>query len=89
MTGAFVCIKRDGKLENIEIEYLSVQERIDLFKDKDKEEILKWLDLTCSVLCEIEEASEIIEAEIIEVPEIIEIPEIIEAIIFDSEGNIL
>lgn len=88
MTGAFVRIKRDGKLENIEIEYLSVQERIDLFKDKDKEEILKWLDLTCSVLCEIEEASEIIEAEIIEA-EIIEVPEIIEAIIFDSEGNIL
>lgn len=88
MTGAFVRIKRDGKFENIEIEYLSVQERIDLFKDKDKEEILKWLDLTCSVLCEIEEASEIIEAEIIEA-EIIEVPEIIEAIIFDSEGNIL
>jgi len=87
MTGAFVRIKRDGKFENIEIEYLSVQERINLFKDKDKEEILKWLDLTCSVLCEIKEASEIIEVEIIEA-EIIE-AEIIEAIIFDSEGNIL
>ena len=89
MTGAFVRVKRNDKMENVEVEYLSVEERVDLFKDRDKEEILRWLDLTCSFLCEFEEVPKE-EAESINdnLNDLI-IEEEPEATIMDNEGNIL
>ena len=48
MTGAYVRIKRKGKWQNVEIEYLSDKEREELFKEVDREELLRWLNFMCN-----------------------------------------
>ena len=48
MTGAYLRVKRDGKWQNVEIEYLSDAEREELFKEADREELLKWLNFMCN-----------------------------------------
>ena len=48
MTGAYVRVHRDGKWQNIEIEYLTDGERRELFKEADTEELLRWLNFMCS-----------------------------------------
>ena len=48
MTGAYLRIKREGKWQNVEIEYLSDKEREELFKEAGPEEVLKWLNFMCS-----------------------------------------
>ena len=48
MTGAYVRVKRAGKWENVEIEYLTDKEREELFKDAPAEEVLKWLNFMCN-----------------------------------------
>ncbi len=89
MTGAFLRVKRNGKMENVEVEYLSPEERLELFKDRDVEEILRWLDLTCSFLCEFEEVPKEEAESINENLNDLIIEEEPEATIIDNEGNIL
>ena len=48
MTGAYLRIKREGKWQNVEIEYLSDKEREELFKEAGTEEVLKWLNFMCN-----------------------------------------
>lgn len=48
MTGAYLRIQREGIWQNVEIEYLSDEEREELFKEADSEEILKWLNFMCN-----------------------------------------
>ena len=48
MTGAYLRIKREGKWQNVEIEYLSDKERNELFKESSTEDVLKWLNFMCS-----------------------------------------
>ena len=48
MTGAYVRVHRDGKWQNVEIEYLTDGERRELFKEADTEELLRWLNFMCS-----------------------------------------
>ena len=48
MTGAFLRIKRQGVWQNVEIEYLTDVERGELFKERDNEEVLKWLNFMCN-----------------------------------------
>ena len=48
MTGAYLRIQREGKWQNVEIEYLSDAERAELFKDSNSEELLKWLNFMCN-----------------------------------------
>ena len=48
MTGAYLRVKRKGKWQNVEIEYLSDKEREELFKEAPTEEVLKWLNFMCS-----------------------------------------
>lgn len=55
MTGGYVRIKRDGKYQSIEIEHLTDSEREEFFKDRDKEEILRWLNMLCLGVKNIEE----------------------------------
>jgi len=55
MTGAFLRVKRYGKWEAVEVEYLTDDERAMIFKDKEPEEIIRWLDMTCSKLRENEQ----------------------------------
>lgn len=54
MTGAYVRVERDGKFENIEVEYLTEEELELFFKDKDKEEILNWFYFTLRYIRNIE-----------------------------------
>ncbi len=89
MTGAFLRVKRNGKMENVEVEYLSPEERLELFKDRDVEEILRWLDLTCSFLCEFEEVPKEEAESINENLNDLIIEEEPEATIMDKDGNIL
>jgi hypothetical protein len=48
MTGAYLRIRREGVWQNVEIEYLSDVEREELFKESDREEVLKWLNFICN-----------------------------------------
>ena len=48
MTGAYLRIQREGKWQNVEIEYLTDAERRELFKEANNEELLKWLNFMCS-----------------------------------------
>jgi len=52
MTGAYLRVKRNGKWENIEIEYLTNRERADKFGHDNN--IIQWLNLVCNKLAEIE-----------------------------------
>ena len=48
MTNAYVRVLRDGKWQNVEIEYLLDKEREELFKESSTEEVLKWLNFMCN-----------------------------------------
>ena len=48
MTNAYVRVLRDGKWQNVEIEYLLDKEREELFKDAPAKEVLKWLNFMCN-----------------------------------------
>lgn len=54
MTFAFLRVKRGGNWDNIEVEHLTDKERRELFKDRDKEELLSWFDLVCNKLAEVD-----------------------------------
>jgi hypothetical protein len=54
MTGSFVRVQRDNKWENIEIEYLTQDEREEFFSNKSHSEILNWIDLLCKNIVEVE-----------------------------------
>jgi hypothetical protein len=47
MTGAYLRVRREGTWQNVEIEYLTDTERMELFKDASNEEVLKWLNFMC------------------------------------------
>ena len=48
MTGAYLRVKRKGKWQNVEIEYMTDSEREELFKEAPPEEILRWLNFMCN-----------------------------------------
>ena len=48
MTGAYLRIKREGKWQNLEIEYLTDNEREELFREAPTEEVLRWLNFMCN-----------------------------------------
>lgn len=48
MTGAYLRVKKQGVWQNVEIEYLSDEERQELFKEADREELLRWLNFMCN-----------------------------------------
>ena len=50
MTGAYLRVKREGRWTNVEVEYLTNEERAGIFKGKTKEEVLRWFDLVCKAL---------------------------------------
>lgn len=43
MTGAYLRVKRNDKYENVEIEYLTYEEIVEVFEKAEKEELLNWL----------------------------------------------
>ena len=52
MTGAYLRVKRDGKWDNVEVEHLTDDERKQLLKDDPRS--LKWINLLCKKLVEVE-----------------------------------
>lgn len=51
MTGAYLRIKRNNKIENIEIEFLTDEEREQLLKDDTR--LMQWLHIVCNKLNEV------------------------------------
>ena len=47
MTGAYLRVKRLGKWQNVEVEYLTPEEREELFINRSKTELLNWIDMLC------------------------------------------
>ena len=52
MTGAYIRVKRNGKWENIEVEYLTDTEREDILSKDDR--LIHWLHLVCNTLKSVE-----------------------------------
>jgi len=55
MTGAFLRVKRNGKWESIEVEYLNRKERKIALSGRKPEELLRWIDILCGMLVACEE----------------------------------
>ena len=54
MTGAYIRVEREGKFLNVEVEYLTDEERIELFTARPPEQLVNWLNLVCNVLEEVQ-----------------------------------
>lgn len=52
MTAAYLRAKRDGKWQPLEVEYLTDEERLALFKDRSPEELIRWMNLLCKYVAE-------------------------------------
>jgi len=52
MTGAYLRVKRNDKWENIEVEYLTDEERETILKDDDR--LINWLHLVCNKLSQLD-----------------------------------
>lgn len=57
MTGIYYRVKRDDKWCNVEIEHLSKEELVDLFKDADNDLLIRIIDALCGNLRMEEEES--------------------------------
>lgn len=53
MTGAYLRVKRDGKWQAVEVEHLTASERQEAFKDRSPEELIRWIEMLCTVIREI------------------------------------
>lgn len=54
MTGAYLRVKRNGSYEPIEVEHLTDDERFLLLGHREPAEIMRWLDLVCNKLAQVE-----------------------------------
>ena len=54
MTGAYLMAVRDGERKPVEVEHLTDEERKEKLGDRDTEEILRWLNLVCNTLADVE-----------------------------------
>ena len=52
MTGAYLRVLRDGKMVNIEVEYLTDEERREKLAEDPR--LIEWLNLVCNTLIEAE-----------------------------------
>jgi len=50
MTGAYLRVQRAGKWQPVEVEYLTHEERAAQFLPRDKDELLRWINLLCDTL---------------------------------------
>ena len=56
MTGAYLRVERKGEWENIEVEYLTDDERKKIFIGSNTT-LLQWLNLVCNQLAQFEQVS--------------------------------
>jgi hypothetical protein len=54
MTGAYLMAERDGERQPVEVEHLTDEERKKKLGDRDTEELLRWLNMVCWTLAEVE-----------------------------------
>ena len=54
MTGAYLRVKRGNKFENIEVEFLSDEERKFIFSDRKPDELISWMNLLSKKLEELD-----------------------------------
>jgi|688.fasta_scaffold605544_2 hypothetical protein len=54
MTGAYLRALRNGKWDNIEVEYLTEEELKSKFLTRPPEELVNWMSMLCAKLREIE-----------------------------------
>lgn len=54
MTGAYLRVNRDGKWQNIEVEHLTSTERKDVFGGRSPEELVRWIDMLCTTIVDIQ-----------------------------------
>jgi hypothetical protein len=54
MTGAYLMAVRGGERQPVEVEHLTDEERKEKLGDRDTEEILRWLNLVCKTLADVE-----------------------------------
>ena len=52
MTGGYIRVKRDDKWDNIEVEYLTDEEREEILKNDPK--LIKWINMLCHTIVRIE-----------------------------------
>lgn len=52
MTKAFLRVQRNGEWMNLEVEYLTDEERNNIFSKKTGPELMCWLNLVCNILAE-------------------------------------
>lgn len=50
MTGAYLRVERDGKWQNVEVEHLTEEELKAKFLTRTPDELVSWLNMTCSFL---------------------------------------
>lgn len=50
MTGAYLRVERDGEWQNVEVEHLTEDELKAKFLTRSPEELVSWLNMTCSFL---------------------------------------
>jgi len=51
MTGAYLRVKNnEGKFVSVEVEHLTDDERLKIFKDRPPEELIRWMNLLCHTL---------------------------------------
>lgn len=55
MTGAYLRVERNGEWHNIEVEHLTSAERAEMFKDRQNDELLRWLDCVCEALAQVDD----------------------------------
>jgi len=58
MTGAYMRVKRNEKWINIEVEHLTDEERTEIFKNKDSEELIRWINALCKAVKILDDAYE-------------------------------
>lgn len=54
MTGAYLRAKRDEGWKPIEVEHLTAEERREHLMSRDPAEVMRWMDLLCEKLVEVE-----------------------------------
>ena len=54
MTGAYLRVIRNDKYKSIEVEHLTDREREAIFKNRSSEEVIRWLNLVCKELSNID-----------------------------------
>lgn len=63
MTGAYLFAVRDGERTPVEVEHLTDEERYEHFINRPPAELVRWLNMTCNKLAELQPLLDQLESE--------------------------